>query len=226
MVDRADTALHRDLKAFLSHSCVTETPSQVMSSKCAADVGLPSSNEKAIFFPLHLYSARDPPSSKLGLENLSENLEGARLLQCKPDVTTNAGTEGEPTLSTVRKAEARSRWKRVTHTVTLINHMAANIRSASTDLLEGSAVDEMLQQQGFQVDAGGVGAATFEGAKTVAQSRCKGRKGMEGLLVRQGTGFLTFFQGFYVAFLKVFQYCLATFQVNPNQIPDVFLQTN
>eukprot|EP00250_Pteridium_aquilinum_P016475 c23121_g1_i2 orf=173-1870(-) len=208
-----------EISKLFSHSCVTEAPTQVISSKC-----LPSSNERTISFPLHVYSsAANPPSPSL--EGSSKTLEGSmpsqNTIECSTDVTTCTGKdagecstyvttntgkdagEGEPVLSAVRRTEARSRWKRVTHTVTLINHMAANMRSASTDLLEGSAVDEILQQQGFQVDAGGVGAAAFEGAKTVAGSRCKGRKGMEGLLVRQGTGFLTFFQGFYVAFLKM-----------------------
>lgn len=89
---------------------------------------------------------------------------------------------------------ARNRWKRAAHSVKFINHMAANIRTAST-------VEEMLHH--VRDDAGGVGAATFEGAKTAAQSRPRGRKGMEGLLVRQERDLLACFQDFYVAYLKV-----------------------
>ncbi|MCO5587945.1 hypothetical protein L7F22_041898 [Adiantum nelumboides] len=101
------------------------------------------------------------------------------------------------------KMNARSRWRRATHSVTFMNRLAAGIRLAATDLIEDMAVDEMVQHQGSEDDAGGVGAATFEGAKTVAQSRSRGRKGMEGLLVRQNRGLITFLQDFYVAFLKM-----------------------
>ncbi|MCO5581164.1 hypothetical protein L7F22_035042 [Adiantum nelumboides] len=101
------------------------------------------------------------------------------------------------------KMNARSRWRRATHSVKFMNRLAAGIRSAATDLIEDMAVDEMVQQQVSEDDAGGVGAATFEGAKTVARSRSRGRKGMEGLLVRQNRGLITFLQDFYVAFLKM-----------------------
>lgn len=103
----------------------------------------------------------------------------------------------------LHKENARSRWRRATHSVTFMNRLAASIRSAATDLIEDRAVDEMLHQQVFEDDAGGVGAATFEGAKTVARFRSRGRKGMEGLLVRQNRGFITFLQDFYVACLKM-----------------------
>lgn len=103
----------------------------------------------------------------------------------------------------VRKPDARSRWKRATNTVKLVNHMAAVVRTASADLIEHRTLNESLQQQSGQDDAGGVGAAAFEGAKTVRRSRSRGRKGMEGLLVRQDRCFVTYFQDFYVACLKM-----------------------
>ncbi|KAI5068995.1 hypothetical protein GOP47_0015296 [Adiantum capillus-veneris] len=101
------------------------------------------------------------------------------------------------------KLNARNRWRRATHSITFMNRLAVSIRSAATDLIEDMAVEEMLQQQVSEDDAGGVGAATFEGATTVARSRSRGRKGMEGLLVRQNRGFITFLQDFYVACLKM-----------------------
>eukprot|EP00250_Pteridium_aquilinum_P008858 c18264_g1_i1 orf=1-1341(-) len=93
------------------------------------------------------------------------------------------------------KMEARSRWKRAAHSVKFINHLSANVRLASTDLIE--------DQQVTEDDAGGVGAAAFEGARTVARVRSKGRKGMEGLLVQQDRGYITLLQDFYVACLKM-----------------------
>ncbi|EFJ22287.1 hypothetical protein SELMODRAFT_2344, partial [Selaginella moellendorffii] len=50
---------------------------------------------------------------------------------------------------------------------------------------------------------GGVGAAAFEGSKTGPQHRLKGRKGMEGLVVRQDKSLIGFVQDFYVACLKM-----------------------
>lgn len=101
------------------------------------------------------------------------------------------------------KLDARSRWKRAAHGVKFVNLLASNIRVASTDLIEDRVMDEMMQQQLTQDDAGRVGAAAFEGARTVARSRSKGRKGMEGLVVKQDRGLITFFQDFYVACLKL-----------------------
>ena len=109
------------------------------------------------------------------------------------DSFSNISNEAGSSLDQRRMA-ARNRWKRAAHSVKFINHMAANIRSAST-------VEEMLHH--VRDDAGGVGAATFEGAKTAARFRPKGRKGMEGLLVRQDRDLLASFQDFYVAYLKV-----------------------
>ena len=105
----------------------------------------------------------------------------------------NISTEDELS-SDQRKTAVRNRWKRVVHSIKFVNHMTASISCPST-------VEEMLHH--VQDDAGGVGAATFEGAKTAARSRCKGRKGMEGLLVRQDRNLITSFQDFYVTYLKV-----------------------
>lgn len=154
-----------------------------------------------------LQSRNASPLMSPSAELLDRHLEGATTSApatniLGPDAPSSAINE-EVMPSAVRKSDARSRWKRITHTVTLINHMAAHIRSASADLIEDRAVDEMLQQQAIQDDAGGVGAAAFEGARTVSKSRLRGRKGMEGLLVRQDRGFITFFQDFYVACLKM-----------------------
>jgi hypothetical protein len=96
-----------------------------------------------------------------------------------------------------RRMEARSRWRRAANSVKFINHMVANIQPPTT-------FEEVWQQQRLtRDDAGAVGAAAFEGATTAAQTRFKGRKGMDGLLVRQDRGLITFFQDFYVACLKV-----------------------
>ncbi|KAI5081937.1 hypothetical protein GOP47_0001680 [Adiantum capillus-veneris] len=205
IMDEAGKALCKDLKVFLSQSSISEVPTQVISAKGSANAGLCSSKQEAVIFPIQLYSATTEPPSNLGVSSIVP--KKCMPKECATSVTMGKASEGEPMPSTLPRTDARSRWKRVTHTVTLINHMVANIRCASADLLEGSAVNEILQQEGFQVDAGGLGAATFEGAKTVARFRRKGRKGMEGLLVRQGTGFLSFFQGFYVAFLKDYFVC-------------------
>eukprot|EP00250_Pteridium_aquilinum_P008826 c18238_g1_i3 orf=675-2492(+) len=117
----------------------------------------------------------------------------------EPDEGASVSTTADSASVALSKMKARSRWKRAGNSVTFMNLMAASIRSASTDLIENRA----LQQQASEDDAGGMGAATFEGAKTVERSRSKGRKGMEGLLVWQNRGFITFLQDFYVACLKL-----------------------
>ncbi|KAH7433888.1 hypothetical protein KP509_07G091300 [Ceratopteris richardii] len=197
-----------EFKTLLSQLPVSELPDPEISGKTSADIDVPSANGRPLCFPFKSCPSRKEyfPSSNLKRGALSHDFEDSIPSQSGAcDLNDKGKLEGEGKLSllTVRRTDARSRWKRVTHTVTLVNHMKASIRSASTDLLEGSAVTELLQQEGSQVDAGGLGAATFEGAKTISRKRCKGRKGMEGLLVKQGRGFLTFFQGFYVALLKM-----------------------
>jgi hypothetical protein len=76
------------------------------------------------------------------------------------------------------------------------------------DIFEGNGSEMLHRQNSLKVDAGGTGAAAFEGAKTVANSRPKGRKGMEGLLVRQDKCFVNMLQDFYVACLKVLMFLL------------------
>ncbi len=87
------------------------------------------------------------------------------------------------------------------------NHCIACTRHAD-DIFEGNGSEMLHRQNSLKVDAGGTGAAAFEGAKTVANSRPKGRKGMEGLLVRQDKCFVNMLQDFYVACLKVLMFFL------------------
>lgn len=76
-------------------------------------------------------------------------------------------------------------------------------RHSANDLLEENANELLRRENSLTGDAGGTGAAEFDGAKTGANSRPKGRKGMEGMLVRQDKRFVTMMQDFYVACLKV-----------------------
>lgn len=79
----------------------------------------------------------------------------------------------------------------------------ASCRQGSTDLLEEN-VNEQLHRESSVTDNSGVtGAAPFDGEKTAATRRPRGRKGMEGMLVRHDKRFLTMLQDFYVACLKV-----------------------
>ena len=75
-------------------------------------------------------------------------------------------------------------------------------RQGATDLLEENA-NEILRQNSIKNDAGVTGAAAFDGEKTAATRRPRGRKGMEGMIVRHDKSFLTMLQDFYVACLKV-----------------------
>ncbi|GLJ05506.1 hypothetical protein SUGI_0019220 [Cryptomeria japonica] len=84
-----------------------------------------------------------------------------------------------------KQPSARSRWRRLKHTVSLVNHITANIKSNNGG-------------------AGGVGAATFEGVSTkLSGGRLKGRKGMEELVIRQNKSFVSLVQDLYVACLKL-----------------------
>ncbi len=76
-------------------------------------------------------------------------------------------------------------------------------RHSANDLLEENTNELLRRENSLAGDAGGTGAAEFDGAKTGAHSRPKGRKGMEGMLVRQDKRFVTMMQDFYVACLKV-----------------------
>lgn len=98
---------------------------------------------------------------------------------------------------------AQRRWRRLKNKVTIVNHMTAS-KSSNYDLLEEEAVGGNRKCSLYaKGDAGSMGAAAFEGVRTTAQSRQKGRKGMEGLLVRQDKGFISFIQDFYVTCLKL-----------------------
>eukprot|EP00249_Psilotum_nudum_P023464 c28884_g1_i2 orf=696-2879(+) len=100
------------------------------------------------------------------------------------------------------RLDAHSRWKQLKHTLTLVNHMAENMKSTSKDVL-GKGSEVLPYRTDLKEDAGGVGAAAFEGTKTMSQCRLKGRKGMDGLLVSHDKTFITFIQDFYVACLKM-----------------------
>lgn len=99
-------------------------------------------------------------------------------------------------------SSARTRWRRLKNSMTVVNRMTTS-KSSNYNLLEDSV--DGVQQCPMYVkgDAGSMGAAAFEGVRTTARSRQKGRKGMEGLLVRQDKSFISFIQDFYVACLKI-----------------------
>lgn len=99
--------------------------------------------------------------------------------------------------------DVQRRWRRLKNTVTVVNRMTAS-KSSNYDLLEEEPVEGIQKCSLYaKGDAGSMGAATFEGVRTTARSRRKGRKGMEGLLVRQDKGFITFIQDIYVTCLKL-----------------------
>ncbi|KAL3675792.1 hypothetical protein R1sor_025740 [Riccia sorocarpa] len=102
-------------------------------------------------------------------------------------------------------AEARRRWRRVGHTLLFARHMSS-VRASASEFLEHAGPDSLSSGYHVRSDAGRAGAAAFEGARTRAlgaRARAKGRKGMEGMLVRQDKGLVTLVQDFYVACLKL-----------------------
>ena len=74
-------------------------------------------------------------------------------------------------------------------------------RNNAADLLENA--DDHLRRQNSSGDTVVTGAVAFDGAKTPAIPRRRGRKGMDGMLVRQDKNFLIKMQDSYVACLKV-----------------------
>ena len=76
-------------------------------------------------------------------------------------------------------------------------------RQGAADLLEENANEALHRQNSIKDNAGVTGTAAFDGEKTAATRRPRGRKGMEGMLVRHDKSFLTMLQDFYVACLKV-----------------------
>jgi hypothetical protein len=117
-------------------------------------------------------------------------------------VTTSGGGDIAKKLNHSASSGAKERWRRLRHTVAFTQHVSHQVRHAD-DIFEGNSSEMLHRQNSLKVDAGGTGAAAFEGAKTVANSRTKGRKGMEGLMVRQDKCFVNMLQDFYVACLKV-----------------------
>ncbi|KAL3701995.1 hypothetical protein R1sor_020017 [Riccia sorocarpa] len=102
-------------------------------------------------------------------------------------------------------AEARRRWRRVGHTLLFARHMSS-VRASASEFLEHAGPESLSGGYHVRSDAGRAGAAAFEGARTRAlgaRARAKGRKGMEGMLVRQDKGLVTLVQDFYVACLKL-----------------------
>lgn len=79
----------------------------------------------------------------------------------------------------------------------------APCRQGAADLIEENANEALHRQNSVRDNAGVTGAAAFDGEKTGAVRRPRGRKGMEGMLVRHDKSFLTMLQDFYVACLKV-----------------------
>lgn len=88
----------------------------------------------------------------------------------------------------------------------LLNRMDANV-TCGRNPLQGARTRWMRLKNKINFvskgDAGSIGAAAFEGVRTLSIGRRKGRKGMEALLVRQDKGFISFIQDLYVACLKL-----------------------
>lgn len=117
--------------------------------------------------------------------------------------TVSDGLDANATQACNSVTDAQKRWRRLKHTMTVVNRMTAS-KSSNYDLLEEEAVGGNQKCSLYaKGDAGSMGAAAFEGVRTTARSRRKGRKGMEGLLVRQDKGFIAFIQDFYVTCLKL-----------------------
>lgn len=113
------------------------------------------------------------------------------------------GLDANGTQSSNSVTDAQRRWRRLKNTVTVVNRMTSS-KSSNYDLLEEEAVEGIQKGSLYaKGDAGSMGAAAFEGVRITARSRRKGRKGMEGLLVRQDKGFITFIQDIYVTCLKL-----------------------
>ncbi|KAH6556206.1 hypothetical protein KP509_1Z197600 [Ceratopteris richardii] len=133
----------------------------------------------------------------LAKKNDNERADRVNVLQ-----STNETNKEDIFLINNSSSIARSRWRRATHSVAFMNHLAASIRSAATDLVEDRTVEEIVQQAS-EGDAAAFRARTCERLNTAAHTRIKGRKGMESLLVQQNRNLITFLQGLYVACLKM-----------------------
>ncbi|EFJ09297.1 hypothetical protein SELMODRAFT_123397 [Selaginella moellendorffii] len=90
------------------------------------------------------------------------------------------------------RLEARNRWRRLKNTVAF----AAAIKSSlAHDLLEDKLHVDPVK--------GNDSVATGAAAQASMPVKAKGRKGMEGLVVQQDRGYMSCFQDFYVACLKL-----------------------
>ncbi|XP_024537240.1 uncharacterized protein LOC9649778 [Selaginella moellendorffii] len=204
-VRRHSQACEMDSMSSLSYENLEEVLPAATSSpraKVGKDVGVQvdltvdefmGDNASSTLVPVLAKSESD--STSLASPSVDENSPTFPSSKAVID-TENAGgvldssTPGESLL-------ARNRWRRLRHTVAFATHMA-HVKNSPNDLLEEKRVEE-LNEGG----AGGVGAAAFEGSKTGPQHRLKGRKGMEGLVVRQDKSLIGFVQDFYVACLKM-----------------------
>lgn len=97
---------------------------------------------------------------------------------------------------------AGNRWRRLRHSVQFAAYMT-QLRHGEADLIEENANEVLHRQNSMKDGSGFSGGVAFDGAKTAATSSPKGRKGMEGMLVRHDRSFLTILQDFYVACLKM-----------------------
>ncbi|CAM6043634.1 unnamed protein product [Sphagnum compactum] len=140
--------------------------------------------------------------SQQGEDGLSEMLCSPTPILGESFAPTATG-DGIPRKISQSSSGARDRWRRLKHTVAFAHHVSHQARHSANDLLEENANELLRRENSLTGDAGGTGAAEFDGAKTGANSRPKGRKGMEGMLVRQDKRFVTMMQDFYVACLKM-----------------------
>ncbi|CAM6099022.1 unnamed protein product [Calypogeia fissa] len=106
-------------------------------------------------------------------------------------------------------AQARNRWRRAKTKLAFVHHISeGHRRSVSGDFLEDGG-DEDTGEENKSV-AGKVDGPALKGARlrkevqgNSGQVRSKGRKGQEGMVVRQDKGMLALVQDFYVACLKM-----------------------
>ncbi|XP_024375337.1 uncharacterized protein [Physcomitrium patens] len=147
-----------------------------------------------------LESAASTPTEK---DDHEDPFDGAGLLSSEGADGSGTPSSSGGSIRLMRSnSAARNRWRRLRHTVQFAAQMSQS-RQGSTDLLEEN-VNEQLHRESSVTDNSGVtGAAPFDGEKTAATRRPRGRKGMEGMLVRHDKRFLTMLQDFYVACLKM-----------------------
>lgn len=150
-------------------------------------------------------SVKRTSSSQLRLERLSGIDEGEMGDESAASSPRNGGDDEQQPFGSMRlvrsSSGARNRWRRLKHTVQFASTMRA--RQGAADLIEENANEALHRENSVRDNAGVTGAAAFDGEKTGAVRRPRGRKGMEGMLVRHDKSFLTMLQDFYVACLKM-----------------------